>query len=148
MELPEPTKKESEVYAVIDRGYNKVDTAARAASRYLRDKLQELRQARIDDGVDPNEAGDLTKTFNPDEFAEQFWRYAQLTMDEELIKLLKLDEYRDQIMRLRIQEIFSSNGNKPKTKQVLLTPPAEKDGEPVYVGSDEQYAHISPRKKT
>jgi hypothetical protein len=139
-ELPPPSEDEQKLYAIIDRGYEKMDTAARAASRYLHDKLEELRQLRLDDGLDELEAGDLTKTFNEDDFIALFWRYAQLTIDEDLIKFLELDNYRDQIMQLRIREVF---GSTPEKQQVVV---AQGQQDKVFVGSDSLQALHALRK--
>lgn len=66
-----------------------------------------------------DEAGDIRRVFNPDDFNETFRRFLQLRMDRMILGLLGLQDYESEIMQERIKQVFE----KPvkRTKQIAVS---------------------------
>lgn len=114
-----PTKSEKRILDLLWREFRKADAAARAGARFDIEVHEKLVQQRIDDGMAEDEAGDIRRVFNPDDFNETFRRFLQLRMDRMILGLLGLQDYESEIMQERIKQVFE----KPvkRTKQIAVS---------------------------
>ena len=98
--------------------FTKADDAARAASRFEADVHERQVQQRLDEGLGKDEAGNLRRVFNADDFNETFRKLLQLRLERNLIKTLELGDYETEILHERIQSVF---GRVPvPTKQIMI----------------------------
>jgi hypothetical protein len=116
--------------------------AAKAAAIFERTVMDELRQEQIDEGNDSVSAGELPKVFSPAEFSRDFKQLLMIRVMDRLIKLLKLDDFRDDLLRKQIDKVFHV-----ETKDVYINPAGQREGQKVFYGDAEAQMMNNLRKK-
>lgn len=120
--LPPLKGIELEVYRTIQKAFDRADVAARAAARFERDIHERMQQLRTQEGYLPEDAGEMPKVFDKNDFSDTFRRYNQLYLELAIIDLLELQDQKEAILQQRLPQIFSEDrgGKRPKTKNVFV----------------------------
>jgi hypothetical protein len=133
---PPPTKGEQKILDLLWAEYRKADAAARAAARFEVDVHEDLRQKRIEEGFLDEEAGNIQRVFYKEEFNDTFRKLMQLRIENRLISLLGLGNFREDILRQRIATVFHSS-----TKTITV------DGDSLHVGTPEEQQLLELKHK-
>jgi len=105
-EIPPPSEKEQKVLDILWRNFEESDAAAKAAARFEKDIHTKIVDERLHAGLPEDEAGDIGRVFSSSEFNSTFQKLMKLKVEAELIDLLGLDEYKDEIMSRVIMQIL------------------------------------------
>lgn len=112
-EPPPPNKAEQRILDLLWRGYRRMRAVAKAAARFEADVHETFVQERIDEGYDAADAGNVERVFSADDFVLGFRPLLQLHMDRQLLHLLALDDYEQDIMRERIKDLLARRETPP-----------------------------------
>ncbi len=103
-----------------------MDDMARAGARFERRVYEQVKQRRVQEGWTDEDAGDMPQVFDRAWYEQVTGDLVVLKTTLTLIKLLGLDEFRDDIAELLVAKMFAV----PEAKQV---PKGTRD---VFLGSE------------
>lgn len=135
-----PTPGEQATLDILWEEYEKADDVARAAARFEAEVHEKLVNQRIKEGYSKDEAGEMRRVFNADDFNEIFRKFLQLRIERRMIEDLSLTDFESEILNKRIDEILTPKPRGTKT----ITVPASNNS--IQIG-DEETQQVSELKR-